>query len=70
MKSIGKVKWFNPGKGYGFITSDDHKEDIFVHLSVLKGLKIYEGDSVSFEAKECDKGYRAQIVEVLEQEEV
>lgn len=67
MKSIGKVKWFNPGKGYGFITSEEIQDDIFVHLSILRGLKLYQGDSVSFQADKCDKGYRANSVESLAQ---
>ena len=69
MRSVGKVKWFNPGKGYGFIVSDDaaiRGEDVFVHLSALRGLKIYQGDTVKFDADKCDKGYRAQAVEVIE----
>ncbi|MDF2965087.1 MAG: cold shock protein CspC-like protein [Rickettsiaceae bacterium] len=66
MQSKGKIKWFNPSKGYGFICSEEVQDDIFVHLSVLKGQKIYEGDEVVFEANKCDKGFRALAVEKLD----
>ena len=42
----GTVKWFNPEKGYGFIKSDKDKQDIFIHISVVKaaGLHSLESD--------------------------
>jgi len=48
---IGKVKWFNNGKGYGFIGREDGP-DVFVHYSAIQGLgyrTLSEGDSVEFE---------------------
>ena len=48
----GKVKWFNPQKGYGFIEPEDGGKDVFVHISALEAAGIgnlNEGDSVSFE---------------------
>ena len=48
----GKVKWFNPRKGYGFITPDEGEKDIFVHISALEKSsidKLNEGDVISFE---------------------
>mgnify|MGYP000319866834 len=47
----GTVKWFNPEKGYGFISQNDG-EDLFVHFSEIKmsGFKtLNEGDAVTFE---------------------
>ena len=36
----GKVKWFNAKKGYGFITDDKTKKDIFLHVSALEESKL------------------------------
>ena len=55
----GKVKWFNPTKGYGFISRDDDAKDVFVHSSVVKDAGISdlaEGDSITFEVEEGAKG--------------
>ena len=49
---VGKVKWYNATKGYGFIQPDDGTADVFVHVSAVEqaGLKtLAEGQVVSFE---------------------
>jgi CspA family cold shock protein len=58
----GKVKWFNESKGFGFITPDDGSKDVFVHFSAIEaeGYKVlHEGDEVTFEVQETDKGRQA-----------
>jgi len=55
----GKVKWFNPTKGYGFISPNDSTKDVFVHSSAVRdaGLsELAEGDSITFEVEEGSKG--------------
>ena len=55
----GKVKWFNPTKGYGFISRDDDAKDVFVHSSAVKDAGISdlaEGDSITFDVEEGEKG--------------
>ena len=50
--SSGKIKWFNPTKGYGFIENDAGGKDIFLHVSALEQAGIdtlEEGEAVSFE---------------------
>ena len=62
--SDGKVKWFNPKKGYGFIATEDGR-DIFVHYANISsdGYKMLaEGDPVSFDIVEGEKGLRAENV--------
>lgn len=48
---VGTVKWFNPVKGYGFISPDNGDKDIFVHITAVKnaGLEsLEEGQKISF----------------------
>lgn len=58
----GTVKWFNPEKGYGFITPDDGGKDLFVHYSAIQsdGFKtLNEGQKVEFEVTQGQKGPQA-----------
>jgi len=62
--ATGKVKWFSDSKGFGFIEADDGT-DVFVHHSEVqaKGFKsLSEGDAVTFEIVQGDKGPRATNV--------
>ena len=55
----GKVKWFNPTKGYGFISPNDSTKDVFVHSSAVRdaGLSgLTEGDAITFDVEEGAKG--------------
>jgi CspA family cold shock protein len=61
---LGKVKWFNAEKGYGFIEREDGG-DVFVHFSAIKaeGFKtLDEGQAVEFDIVEGDRGPQAANV--------
>ncbi len=60
----GEVKWFNEGKGFGFIEREEGP-DVFVHFSAIQGegyKSLIEGDAVEFEVIEDEKGLKAQNV--------
>jgi len=62
--SVGKVKWFNESKGYGFIQSEEG-DDVFVHFSEIQteGFKtLKEGQEVEFEKTMGQKGPQASKV--------
>lgn len=66
----GSVKWFNDEKGYGFISQDGGRGDVFVHFRQVnkKGserVTLKEGQRVSFELGEGQKGPQAQNVTLL-----
>lgn len=64
-KSTGTVKWFNPEKGFGFISQESGGEDIFVHFRAIlsDGFKsLDEGQRVSYEIEHGQKGLQAANV--------
>ena len=68
MKELGIVKWFNAGKGFGFIQRQSG-EDIFVHFSAIKSdgyRSLNEGQAVEFEVVRGPKGLQASNVQALE----
>ena len=63
----GKVKWFNPEKGYGFIETEEGN-DVFVHFSAIQGegfKTMEEGQAVQFEVVQGEKGPQASNVVIL-----
>lgn len=60
----GIVKFFNGTKGFGFITPSNGGTDLFVHVSGLYS-DIREGDKVSFDTKDGQKGLNAINVKVI-----
>jgi CspA family cold shock protein len=58
----GAVKWFDEGKGFGFIAQDGGGKDLFAHFSEIQGAgfkTLAEGQRVEFEVKEGQKGPQA-----------
>lgn len=68
--SVGRVKWFNDAKGYGFITHEDGR-DVFVHYSAIEGngfKSLNQGQEVEYEWEEGPKGLHANLVRKVEEE--
>ena len=58
MSLQGKVKWFNPTKGFGFIERDDKEKDVFVHVSAVRdaGMNgLDEGQALTFDVEDVPK---------------
>jgi CspA family cold shock protein len=62
--SQGTVKFFNTEKGFGFITPDDGGKDVFVHKNEIID-RITEGDKVSYDVEQGQKGPNAVNVKVV-----
>lgn len=65
----GIVKWYNPDKGFGFVSSEDGEKDVFVHASILEraGVRgLEEGTRVSMKVVKTQKGREALSIALLE----
>lgn len=68
VRERGTVKWFNSGKGFGFIQRDSG-EDVFVHFKSIKGdgyRSLEEGQRVEFSVTRGQKGLQAEDVSVVD----
>jgi len=65
----GTVKWFNDGKGFGFITPDDGGKDLFAHFKEIQGATgfktLNENQRVQFEVTQGQKGMQASNIRSL-----
>jgi CspA family cold shock protein len=65
----GTVKWFNEGKGYGFIAPDDGGKDLFAHFREIQGADGYktlaENARVQFEVTQGAKGPQASNIRTI-----
>ena len=65
--AVGRVKWFNVEKGFGFIETEG-SPDVFAHFSAIQGSgfkKLNEGDEVEFEVEEGQRGKGPQAKNIV-----
>ena len=66
--ATGTVKWFDSGKGFGFIAPDDGGDDLFAHFSEIQGSgykTLDENQKVEFEVAQGQKGLQAANIRAL-----
>lgn len=64
----GTVKWFNEGKGFGFIAQDNGGNDLFAHFSEIRGSgfkTLLENQRVEFDITQGQKGLQAANIRVI-----
>ena len=64
----GKVKWFNPTKGFGFIEREDKDKDVFVHVSAVRDAgmdQLNDGEAISFDVEDGPKGPNATNLQTV-----
>ncbi len=69
-KELGRVKWFNRTKGYGFVIADSDEAELFVHYSdIVEGgqyeKNLEDGQKVRFRREHGERGLKAMAVEKL-----
>lgn len=64
-KREGFIRFFNYKRGYGFIRSRQHIQDIFLHISEVD-FRVKRGDQVRFNVQRSEKGYEAKNVELVQ----
>lgn len=65
----GVVKWFNAGKGYGFISPKDGGPDVFAHFSAIVGegyKTLRDGQAVEYELESTSKGLQAARIRPID----
>lgn len=64
----GTVKWFNDGKGFGFITPEAGGKDLFAHFKEIRGdgfKSLLEGQRVTYEVTQGQKGLQASNIRII-----